>query len=326
MDHDADEALRDAAASWFARMQGPDADKSRAAFERWLAESPRHRRAWDRMAASWERGRLIADTPTGRAWQGLPPRDRARPRRATWGYAIAASLLVILAVGLLLAHGTPGRAPQVAQQALVSPLGIRKVRLEDGSTVTLDAGARLMLHYTAGERRVALEAGRARFEVAHDAARPFIVVAMEREVVATGTVFDVSIEQGKLSVALLRGGVDVQLARSNAPRAVLAHLVPGETLQIASGDAVPKPGVLSEAAKAWPSGMVEFDGTPLRDVIATANLHSTRRLALADPALGDLRVTGAYRLGDPDALAAGLAAAFGLRVARRSDGAVLLAR
>lgn len=36
------QALRDEAAHWFARMRGPDAEPSRAAFETWLAADPLH--------------------------------------------------------------------------------------------------------------------------------------------------------------------------------------------------------------------------------------------------------------------------------------------
>jgi ferric-dicitrate binding protein FerR (iron transport regulator) len=45
---------------------------------------------------------------------------------------------------------------------------------------------------------------------------------------------------------------------------------------------------------------------------------------LGDPALGSLQVTGGFRIGDPDKIAATLAGAFRLRVERSADGRLLL--
>lgn len=303
------EALREAAAEWVIRMRGPDAERARPAFEAWLAEHPDHKRMYDRVAVSWEQSRLVAHTPAGKAWEGLPA--RARPARRTWAYAVAAGIAALVVVGLLLAHRSPVAGPGAPAQEIASQIGIRHVRLADGTIVTLDAETRLALRFSAGERRILLKAGRARFAVAHDASRPFVVAAADREIVATGTIFDVSCANDTVSVALLRGGVDVREARPNGPHPLVARLAPGQAIQLAPG-VEPVAHPLDTGAEDWPNGMVEFDGTPLRDVIATANRYSRRHIVLADPALGELKVTGGFRLGDPEGFAAALAAAFEL--------------
>ncbi|MBC9031401.1 FecR domain-containing protein [Sphingomonas sp. JC676] len=191
--------------------------------------------------------------------------------------------------------------------------GIRQVRLEDGTLVTLDAGTRLAVRFASGQRRIQLQAGRARFEVMHDAARPFVVAAGDREVVATGTTFDVCLVDGRIEIALLKGKVDIRGMRAeSAPAPVLVHLAAGQSLALEPGAsrAVPRPSKPGELG--WAAGMIGFDGAPLREVIATANRYSARHIALADPALGALKVTGGLKVGDPDALADALAGAFGL--------------
>lgn len=314
------EALRETAAEWVIRMRGPDAERARPAFEAWLAEHPDHRRMYDRVSVSWEQSRLVAHTPAGEAWEGLPP--RARPARRTWAYAVAAGIAALVMVGLLLAHRSPVAGPGTAVQEIASQVGIRHVRLGDGTVVTLDAETRLALRFTAGERRIVLEAGRARFAVAHDASRPFVVAAAGREIVATGTIFDVSCANGKVSVALLQGGVDVRDAGPDRPRPLIARLAPGQAIRLAAG-VEPVAQALDAGAKDWPNGLVEFDGTPLRDVLATANRYSVRHVVLEDASLGDLRVTGGYRLGDPAALARAMAAALGLQVEASGRSIVL---
>ncbi|WP_051683152.1 FecR family protein [Sphingomonas sp. UNC305MFCol5.2] len=324
MASESDEAVREAAAEWFARMRAPDAGRDRRAFEAWLAEDSRHRRMYERMRVTWAQSRLVTHTPVGQAWEGLPP--RARSRSIPWGYAIAASIAALLVVVLLLAHRAPTGGPGSPGQEIASQIGIRHVRLADGTRVTLDAGTRLAVRFVAGERRLILRAGRARFEVARDTARPFIVAAGNREVVATGTTFDVCLVAGRIEVALLSGSVDVRGAGARFPSPVLARLAPGQSLALDPGASrvAPRPSTPDDLGWVW--GMFDFDGVPLREVIATANRYSTRHIALADPTLGELKVTGGFKVGDPAALAAALAAAFGLQVQESADGELVLRR
>ena len=65
----------------------------------------------------------------------------------------------------------------------------------------------------ADERLVVLEKGQARFDVAHDTSRPFIVHAGGEQIVAVGTQFDVRWTQDRLSVVLVQGQVAVLPAR-----------------------------------------------------------------------------------------------------------------
>ncbi|MEP9360022.1 FecR domain-containing protein [Sphingomonas sp. KR3-1] len=322
MNAESDAALREAAAEWFARMRAPDAERDRSAFEAWLAEDVRHRRAYDRMLMTWEQSRLVTHTPAGEAYKGLP--KRMRSRRPAWRYAFAAGVGALFAIGVLLVPRDHSAGPQVAAQEVTSPVGIRKVRLGDGSIVTLDVGARLTVRFSGRERRVQLDAGRARFEVVHDATRAFVVAAIDQEIVATGTTFDVTCMDGKISVALLRGNVEIRQFQPGASRVPIARLASGQSVDLASGASKPVPHMINPAARDWPSGMVEFDGAPLREVIAIANRYSARRIVLGDPAIGELRVTGGYRMGDAQALAATLAAAFGLRVESGPDQSIVL--
>ena len=108
---------------------------------------------------------------------------------------------------------------------------------------------------------------------------------------------------------------------------LVAHRAPvaGQGLQAAAGRAPAVPRRVTAAERLWPAGMLEFDSTPLREVLAIANRYSQRPIKVGDPSLGELRVTGGYRLGDPAELAKTLAAASGL-IVREERGSLVLAR
>lgn len=317
----AEERLRTEAAAWFARMRSPGAEQDRAEFDAWLAQ-PGHREVYDRMAVRWLQSDLISRTMVGQRREGLP----ARPSGGHRGryYALAASLVAVIALGLTF-WAWSGDRPRggdvqsgIAAAAISSPVGIRQVRLADGSTVTLDTASAIEVGMTGRARRITLVRGRARFEVAHDASRPFIVSAGGDEVVALGTIFDVSLTSGSPRVSLLRGAVEVRRAGSGgAPGRVIARLAPGQAIALA-GDA-PVVQSAPPAESIWAKGMLAFDGTPLAEVLAAANRYSARKVVTDDPALGALKVTGTFHANRPDELAATLAAAFGLEVVRRGD-------
>ncbi len=326
-DRRADEAVRREAHDWSMRMHGDDAETHRAAFERWRAADPRHAETYARLARQWTSAALLAQSPIGQT-RALPA-TRSRRWAAPMGYALAVAVIV-LAIGLWFGVPGPwaGRDPAVPQ--LASRVGeIRTLELADGSVVTLDTDSTVQVEFSPTQRRVVLTRGRARFNVAHDAARPFIVVAGSGAVVAHGTIFDVSLVGGQVRVTLLRGVVDV---RNNdgedrlhaAAPAVRLHA--GERTQFAANEPPALPRIAAPAESVWVSGMLSFDADSLGDAIAQANRYSEAQIRIADPSLDALKVTGAYRIGDADGLARALAASLNLEAVAQPNGDVVLAR
>ncbi len=74
----------------------------------------------------------------------------------------------------------------------------------------LDAGTQLGVRYDRGGRHIVLEQGRAFFQAAKDAARPFDVVTDAGSVRALGTQFEVSQVAGAADVALYEGSVELR--------------------------------------------------------------------------------------------------------------------
>jgi ferric-dicitrate binding protein FerR (iron transport regulator) len=71
---------------------------------------------------------------------------------------------------------------------------------------------------------------------------------------------------------------------------------------------------------------LEFSNTPLADVLTQFNRQNRQQLTLADPALGTLPISGAFRLSDPAAFIRLLAAAHGLRAEPRGADELVLHR
>lgn len=320
---------KDQASEWFARMRGPEAEASRHAFDSWHAD-PANARAYAEIEAIWS---LAGASRPG---ESRPQSGRGTPQASDWGaatrswkgpvLAAAAVALAVVVIALLLSgYGLPDRHGQPLA-AYASKVGqIRTVVLADGSRVTLDTASRIVPSFSGRERRVTLVGGRGRFAVAHDEERPFIVIAGHREVIARGTVFDVRFDGRNLEVVLLEGKVDIEPSGHVASRGTPIRLTPGRRAVIDEGGKGPRIEVAPQVAS-WTEGMISADGMPLADLVREANRYSEAPIVLGEPKLGGMRVTGAFKPGDAEALGAALAEALDLSVGTHPDGSVMLAR
>jgi len=317
------------AADWFARMHGPDAAQNEAAFLAWIAESENHRDAYSRVSEAFSLGKNLTRDPS-RDPGGAPTRSRSRR-----GKLVAAALALVIALGGVTLSVERYRLFAPAQRQAISSIErlatgigeIRTVRLSDGSTIVLDTNSELSTRFGADQRDLWLLRGRARFDVAHER-RPFVVHAGGGTVTAHGTLFDVRLGHGAVSVRLLRGAVDVAIpARGNA-LPMSRKVVPGEsvTFDVARGiAAVPPEQSMAIAQPAWPSALLDFDRARVADILAEANRYSSGHQIVASPDIADKRVSGTFRVDDADRLAQHLAVLLDARANRRANGDIVLA-
>lgn len=324
------EALREEAATWFATMRGPDADRMQLDFERWRAGDPARREAYARIQQKFELTAALRHTETGRNRTLPNARSNALPSlRARYAFAVAAALLLVIAASLAVL-GSPFTRTPVA--ALAVPLStqigqIRRQRLSDGSLVTLDTDSQVEIDFTSNARVVRLVRGRARFDVAHETRRPFIVEAAGRTVTAKGTIFDVYSYGTGFGVSLLRGKIDVVKGKALQPvEGTITHLAAGQALRSVGDKALLDVKPVGRGETAWVSGMLSFDGISLAEVLHQTNRYSKSKIQLADPSLGILKVTGAFRPLPISDLAAGLAAALSLHAEQSPGGDIILQR
>ncbi|WEK02191.1 MAG: FecR domain-containing protein [Candidatus Sphingomonas phytovorans] len=311
------------ALEWFTAMRGPDAGHQRSAFEQWLS-APGNAEDYAEVVATWDQTMFVANTAMGRD-RNL---DRARSRRPL--ALIAAGLVALAAISggyYALRHERFGAGPMQQSGAVdivADRLARRTVRLADGSRVTLDRDAAVRDLGSAKERHLLVLRGRVRFDVAHDADRPFIVDAGRGRVIAHGTIFDVALEGENVRVALVRGSVEVRRRGDpGSPAERPRLLAPGEQL-VVRHDRLDEPTRADSHALAWPDPMISFDGELLSQAIETFNRSSRRKIRLDAVAVAGERLSGAFRRDDPEGFAETIAVSFSLAVDHGASGAIVL--
>jgi transmembrane sensor len=302
------------AARWRLKLEAGVAD--RRALALWLRRHPSHLRSFQDVDGLWSFIDAARDDPRlVRIAREARTRAKARQRRRTaagWG---AAACLV---AGVLIAALPQTDVYQNASHQRSA------VRLPDGSTVTLDAMSAVVTHFSPLSRAVTLREGEARFEVAHNAWRPFVVTAGSRNVTATGTCFDVDLAGGALTVRLIRGGVRVASVRltEGAPE---VRLHPGQQLLVLH-DAQTVSSFDPTAATAWEGGRLVFEDTPLSVAVARQNRYAVKPLVFEDRTLEDLRISGVFDAGDTAAFADAAARVLPLEARVGRDGTIMLSR
>ena len=92
------EHIEQLAAKWIARRDsGPWTEADAIAFEEWLAQSVAHRAAYYRLNSAWTEAGRVSILGNGSAESGrVELRRRVRTRRSVMGFAIAASVLMLV--------------------------------------------------------------------------------------------------------------------------------------------------------------------------------------------------------------------------------------
>lgn len=302
------------AADWATKMRGTPSDSERKAFQAWQAK-PGNADAYAQAEGDWVYTR------------GLSPErikeDSRRIRGEThspggfrWAMAAIAAVVLALGAAWYVQRGGGGE-PQLAQNQ--SAAG--EQMLSDGTRVTLMDGAHIETQFSTGRRLLILTGGRARFEVAHDATRPFTVIAGRSETTALGTIFEIDAREATPRVALIEGSVEV---RSNAGGEAL-RLTPGEVAEVPEAGPRRLPAMAGPAPASRPATLLAADNLPLGAVIDRANKTDAKLIRLADPALASLSVTGRFDVSTGAALARKLAAALDLEIDERA-GEIILSR
>jgi transmembrane sensor len=344
-DRSNEESIAATAAQWLARHDRGLRPEEQVEFDVWLAGEPRHAAAYDRICAGWDQCENAKKIPElVRLAQALDEQTRPRPVRAAWpwrpalGLAAAAGLVVFLGLWQRRAPAPPP-AQAVAANYRVIPTTVQRLVLEDGSVAELRGNdSAIKTEFTAAERRVLLLRGEAYFEVAKNPDRPFVVAAGRIAVRATGTAFNVQLNNTDLAVVVTEGRVtvvaepgakpDTPTVGSLAPllaagqRALLARETPTRAPMLLKVDALTA-GELADVL-AWQATWLVFDETPLEDTIEAFNRHGSHHVVVGDAALRARRLTGKFRTDNIEGLLRLLEFTMNVKVERRADGKIVL--
>ncbi|MBX7482400.1 FecR family protein [Qipengyuania qiaonensis] len=201
---------------------------------------------------------------------------------------------------------------------------VSDVRLADGSLVTLDTASRVVVSYSEGKRMIELVRGRALFDVAHDPDRPFVVRAGDKQVVALGTTFDVSLEPEGLSVTLVEGKVRVDLVSPSNRISKLADLSPGQQFSYLRDRQAKVLPVDAARLTSWKRGMLVFDNVRMDEAVADMNRYLERDIVLEGSGIAQRRISGSFEAGNGTDFAQALSEYFDLEQSDESVGRIIL--
>lgn len=327
--------IEQAALGWFARCDRGLSPAEEEQFTDWLAADSRHAEIFNELSGTWNLlGGMRAPAAT------IQPATVATSRSTHWHRWV---LPLAAAAAVALAYFGYWR-PRYYTTDTATEIGIvRTLHLPDGTIARLSTDTELTVGFKPGERRIALLRGEASFAVAKDPTRPFTVMANGVAVRAVGTAFNVRLAEQSVEVLVLEGKVRVSDAVSGAslltarPHALDAEglpvLVPGERAVVAVAEPrqpAPAPAVVTELAPgemerrtAWQERRLEFESTPLSEMVAEFNRFNRSKLVVADPALAARCFGGSFRADDADGFVRMLQENFGVTV-ERMDGVTIL--
>jgi transmembrane sensor len=318
-------SLDAAAADWVARMEsGPLSAEDQLTFESWWDTSVHHRGAYARAEAALAlAGHAIGIGGERPMQESYTPTVERSPvftrRKAIWAASAAA------AAGVFAVYYAPPRYKRYSTERGE----VRIIPLEDGTAVTLNTASEVAVRYMGDAREVRLVRGEALFDVVRDSSRPFTVYARNAAVRAVGTSFLVKdLINHPVEVIVREGAVDMfhPAVPSEKPTRVITNyravaldtIAPSISLMSA-----PLSSAQIERQLSWQRGMMSFEGERLKDAVAEFSRYSDVNIVIADPAVGDLKVTGVFSIHNPIGFARSAALVFSLQIAETPKGVTL---
>lgn len=264
----------------------PAADEN---WQQWLTENPAGRREVEKARLLWQamsfQHRRIASGSVEEAWQQLNDKTvkstpdaiseaESNPKRVfpLWGWLVAASVVLLLGVWVGKGYLPRTSAPQLSQIQTADGQQLT-ITLTDGTTVRLNAGSTLTYPaaFDANKREVQLD-GEGYFDVASNAAAPFLIRTGEVDVQVIGTKFTVKAypESDLVKVAVVEGKVAVQTAGEETtpnPEKVLLAKDEMATLEKSNGK-LSVSGYDKNVILGWQNGILYFEKADFTQIMS----------------------------------------------------------
>lgn len=315
--------LEDAAA-WQMRLRASPQLRQSAEFRTWLEDDMNCRamQAIDLACGSLE----IADNP-----------ELAHMRRDVWQRAMAGSAhkkisrrtLWKTAAAMLLSSAGGGAAWYIlhSPQTYRTGTGVRRtLTLSDGSRIALDSNSEIQVRYSKNARKIVLNYGQARFDVAHDKKRPFSVTAGQETVIAVGTSFNVEKLQQKVLVTLIHGNIVVKNSADHTEQTeqkMPVSLDAGQELEAVKDTPPVVRRANIKATTAWVTGQLIFHATTLKEATERENRY-TDNPVIVDPRVSDIKINGVFNAGDIASFVNAVTSYFPVQATTNSDDQIIL--
>lgn len=271
-------------------------------FNEWLSSDPDNREKYSRLRELWEKGledyRFYQLADESAAWMNLSARLKSnetivsdtlfknRRNHFIWNLSgLAAGFLILIAIGYLVFFRNNTVVYKTASDEQ------REIRLKDGSEVILKPQTRIKVaqDFNKASRTISIEEGEAAFDVSHHD-NPFIVKAGPVRIEDLGTSFIIRKGKEKINVAVSSGKVAFIINATNETKELTAGTsITFNINEKRFGDITnTKTGQIIQKA------LLNFDNSPLSEVIASVQKIYGNRIGIADSTIGQKRLTADF--------------------------------
>jgi transmembrane sensor len=301
------------AAAWLVKRYDSDgwSDSDQTQLDAWLAAAAAHKIAYLRIEAASKRADRL-----GALRRPTEVRSRFIPSLKV--VAVAVVILVVFGAYLFTLQGG---APE---KTYVTGVGGREtLTLRDGSRIELNTDTSLRVADSGAKRAVSLDRGEAYFQIVHDAAHPFVVLAGNHRVTDLGTKFLVRRKNDILRVALFQGQAQFDTADSRGTQQ--ATLNPGDVVvaTATSLSITQAPSQTLDDQLGWRRGVLVFRHATLAQAAAEFNRYNLQKIVVADSRIARLNINGALRANDPQTFVRSMKMFFDIRADVRPDAIIL---
>ncbi|VAW05439.1 hypothetical protein MNBD_ALPHA01-1622 [hydrothermal vent metagenome] len=339
----------DIARKWYLKLE-EDAgdDRLREQFEQWIGQDPTHREAFNAVVDFWSHieglpeiqemratGTDIFNEDSGPEQSGpqekativdlkqkKPVKESLKIRRSWQRWAVAAMVLIVFSVGFNF-YGS--YLPEGTYQTATGEM--QTIQLADGSTVYLNTDSRLRTDFTDRVRKIELLRGEAKFDVAHDENRPFIVETSRGDIRAVGTSFNIYDREEAVEIIVFEGTVAVEQKKYRLDGIDTPPKLSETAVLVTDGERIVvfdnKVSIIRAAnalelsqKNAWRNGKLIFRGQKLSDVIKEMSRYTNRKIIITDDALSEMKMGGAFDIKDFEALLHAIEDTFPVRIIR----------
>jgi len=211
-----------------------------------------------------------------------------RTKTLYWTIASIAAATIIF-----LAHPIFVDSPNRTQITVATHDTIETINLPDNSTLIANVGTEL--HYQQNfekNRTVSFQKGEAHFEIAKDSLHPFTVQTPEATVTVLGTGFNVKIDsiRNTTTVCVLHGKVSVKTQGSDS---VIVLTKKQKLIFDANSNRI-ETKTNNNNELSWENSRLQFESTPIKDVVSALNNHFGSNIFLKDTVLNSCRLNANF--------------------------------
>ena len=362
LESDADNKLKEAG-EWFLDVASESLTPlEMEKFADWVESDRANREKLDLITSIWSAMDELKDDPmVVRTLEKSKVKERAETEKkwfkdlalylTKFRYAAVAAALFLIVCGIWLAQQRPNQ-PEIYKTLTGEQ---KSVYLSDGSTIYIDTNSAVSTSFTNKFRYIELLEGRVFFSIAHEPARPFIVLTNNVAVRALGTEFEVykkredkttiAVSKGRVQVyqvdknhgSNVRKGLPVPVVQPTAEQKFLARkssgnilssegLGPGQEIVVYEQNAeyILKSFDL-ENSSTWREGRLNFQNRPLPEVIEALNRYLINKI-IVDDDLKDLNVSVYFEIKNRKEFVATLEKAFPVASRIAPNGQIVLFR